>query len=85
MSVFRSDGYIYAPEGYVAGTSISGTLVFAGSDLSELGLSPSDSGIIPVTGTGNDIHLAVPEPATALSLVIGGGLLVLIRRFYGRA
>ena len=83
---FRTDtlGNIYAPAGYVAGTAISGTLVFAGSDLSELGLSPSDSGIISVGGTGNDIHLTVPEPATALSLVIGGGILGLIRRFYGR-
>lgn len=79
---FGSDsaGNLYAPAGYVAGTAISGTLIFAGSDLTDLGLSTSDSEIISVAGVGNDIHLAVPEPATALSLAIGGGLLAIIRR-----
>ncbi|MCF7686992.1 MAG: PEP-CTERM sorting domain-containing protein [Cephaloticoccus sp.] len=70
--------YIFASFGYLAGTQLSGTLTFVGSNLADLGFDETEisnggvlgSGAYTVTWTAT----AVPEPATYAVLL---GILVL--------
>lgn len=85
FGVSGSGSQVWLAESYVSGSSITGTNVLANKTLADIGLN-SGNYTWTVTGSGDTITLnVIPEPATALSLVIGGGLLGLIRRFYGRA
>jgi len=74
-----NSNYIFASFGYVAGTHLSGTLSFVGSNLAELGFDETEitnggvlgSGAYTVTWTAT----AVPEPMTyavILGLVVLG-------------
>lgn len=57
----------YAPVGYVAGGSISGTLTFSGQTLQTMNFSPGDSGSI--NAAGNTINFqVVPEPSTCAAI-----------------
>ena len=80
---FDSQFAIYAPVGYTAGGSISGTVTFAGTDLATLGLLDGESGIY-TSNLGNSVSYTaetVPEPSSSLiSLVAVGAFLSRRRR-----
>ncbi len=79
---------IYAPSGYVANTVISGTVTFAGLDLTALGFDATEIANGGTIGSGNFIvhwtaSSPIPEPATdavCLGLVALGAVAWRIRR-----
>lgn len=69
---FNLGGDYWAPEGYIAGQSLSGSLTFANTDLVTMGFTPDSSGVF--SGAGNTVTFsvsAVPEPATVGMLAVG--------------
>ena len=69
---FNLGGDYFAPLGYTAGQSLSGSLTFANTDLVTMGFTPDSIGVF--SGAGNTVTFqvsAVPEPATVGMLAVG--------------
>ncbi len=69
---FNLGGDYFAPLGYTAGQSLSGSLTFANTDLVTMGFTPDSVGVF--SGAGNTVTFsvsAVPEPATVSMLAVG--------------
>jgi len=69
---FNLGGDYFAPLGYTAGQSLSGSLTFANTDLVTMGFTPDSIGVF--SGAGNTVTFsvsAVPEPATVGMLTVG--------------
>ena len=67
-----SNGFLYAPADYTAGTSFSGSMTFINKTVVDLGLTPGDVGSFTSRGgTINYTVSAVPEPATVGMLAAG--------------
>ena len=85
---FNLGGDYFAPAGYVAGQSISGSLTFANTDIVTMGFTPDSIGVF--SGAGNTVTFSisgtgpapVPEPGTwaAAALLVGGAALARWRR-----
>lgn len=78
---------IYTAAGYTAGTQIDGSLIFSGSDLSDLGFNATEIANGGTLGSGLNLVTwsasvaAVPEPASFSAVI---GLFVLIFSTFGR-
>ena len=79
-------GSLWAPVGYVAGESLSGSLIFNGTDVVTMGFTPGEIGVF--SGGGNTVNYsvsgpaAVPEPGTwaAAALLAAGAAFARWRR-----
>jgi hypothetical protein len=74
-----------------AGTTVSGTLTLSGAGMfvpANLNNLQLVSGFTRPAGHDDwqrlEASAAIPEPATAMILALGGGLIGLYRRFFGR-
>ncbi|GAB5559340.1 MAG: hypothetical protein SynsKO_09870 [Synoicihabitans sp.] len=82
-----SSGFLFAEPGYTQGTSIDGSLIFSGSDLTELGFDETEIANGGTLGSGSNLVTwsasvaAVPEPASFGALI---GLIVLVFSAFGR-
>jgi hypothetical protein len=57
---------------------------FSSAQFNQFNSISTDQGLLTMSsGTVSSLVAAVPEPATALILVLGGGLIALYRRFFG--
>ena len=81
-----SSGRVIAPSNYTANASISGSLTFAGLDLTALGFTPTEIANGGTIGSGNFIvHWSasspIPEPSTYATILGAGALgIAIIRR-----
>jgi hypothetical protein len=64
----QSPGFLYAAADYTAGTPFSGSLTFNNTSITDLGLTPGDSGSFTSAGGTINYTVAVPEPATVSML-----------------
>lgn len=75
---------VWVGQSYVSGGAITGTNVMANKTISGIGL---DAGtyVWTMAGSGDTVTMnVIPEPATAMILGLGGALIALYRRFFGR-
>ena len=85
---FNLGGDYFAPAGYTAGQSLSGSLTFADTDIVTMGFTPDSIGVF--SGAGNTVTFSisgagpapVPEPGTwaAATLLVGGAAFARWRR-----
>jgi hypothetical protein len=82
---------VYFSGTMLAGTAVSGTITLTGAGMfvpANLGNIQLVSGFTRPVGHDDWYRLesssAIPEPATAMILGLGGGLIALYRRFFGR-
>ncbi len=68
-------GYTYAPEGYTAGDTLTGSMTFNNTDLATMGFTAGDSGswsggagTVNFTVSAGSAVSAVPEPSSSLGL-----------------
>ncbi len=76
---------LYLPKDYVSGSALSGTSTW--NDVSvdaPLYIVPGTYTMTYNGGADSIVVNVIPEPATALIVALGGGLLALFRRFYSR-
>ena len=62
---------LWAPVGYVAGQSLSGSLTFANTDVVTMGFTPGENGVFSNGDNTINYSVAVPEPTTVGMLAVG--------------
>jgi len=79
-----SHNWVMVPTSYVSGSALSGSATWNNRSFDSMGIA---SGTYTTTyngGADSVVLQVIPEPATALIVALGGGLLALFRRFYSR-
>lgn len=79
-----SHNWVMVPTSYVSGSALSGSATWNNRSFDSMGIT---SGTYTTTyngGADSVVLQVIPEPATALIVALGGGLLALFRRFYSR-
>ncbi|MGJ8658110.1 MAG: PEP-CTERM sorting domain-containing protein [Akkermansiaceae bacterium] len=79
---FDNQFALYSPENYNAGENISGSATFAGTDLTALSLNDGETGSY-TSDLGNIVNYSVtsiPEPSSAMLLVLGSVGFMMRRR-----
>jgi len=62
---------LWAPVGYVAGQSLSGSLTFANTDVVTMGFTPGENGVFSNGDNTINYSVAVSEPTTVSMLAVG--------------